>query len=181
MPNLPLPIRIHYHRPPDRVTIYSQTLIFDDGRVKVSFAQGLELPEPVRAEGEIILEEGSDAIWFTFPGAWHDIGLFHRTDGSFTGVYANVITPCVFQPGGEWETSDLFLDLWIPSGSDRPPVLLDEEELAAAESSGALSRATTERARNEANRLLRAASRGQWPPRLLGRWDRARCQALLEG
>ena len=67
--------------------------------------------------GKIALEAGSDAVWFTFPGLWHDIGRFHRADGEFTGIYANILTPPVIEPDGKWETTDLFLDIWVdPEG-----------------------------------------------------------------
>lgn len=185
MPELPSPIRIHYHRPPSDLTVYSQTLVHEDSRVKVSLARDLALPKPVRVDGEIILENGSDAVWFTFPGLWHDIGRFHRADGSFTGIYANIITPCVFQPGGDWETTDLFLDLWIPSLSPSTqgqecagatvPRLLDEDELRAAVDARDLDPALASRAMREAGSLLRAAERGEWPPPVVSQWTRTKC------
>ena len=67
-------------------------------------------------EAEVALERGSDAVWFTFPGLWHDIGRFHRSDGTFTGIYANILTPPLIQPDGVWHTTDLFLDLWQKPG-----------------------------------------------------------------
>ncbi len=179
-PGLPRPIRIRYHRPPDRTTIYRQSLVHDDGRVKVTFARDLDFDAPIQVDGEPILEPGADAVWFTFPGAWHDIGRFHRADGTFTGVYANVITPCVFEPGGEWETTDLFLDLWIPAGGG-PPQLLDEAELQEAEDAGALSPRLASRARKEAARLLEEARQGQWPPPIVHEWTRERITLRKRG
>ena len=176
MPEVPRSVRIHYRRPPDRITVFEQTLVHDDGRVKVTFARSLSRADPVRIGDSVVLEEGSDAVWFTFPGRWHDIGRFHRADGRFTGIYANVITPCVFQPGDDWETTDLFLDLWIPAGA--PPsraVLLDEDELSAAESTGRVERRLAKRARAEADVLLRAAQEGTWPPAVVEAWPRDRC------
>jgi predicted RNA-binding protein associated with RNAse of E/G family len=178
----PLPeIRIRYLRPPDRITVYRQHLLHDDGRVKITLARNLSWPSPLRIGGEVALEEGSDAVWFTFPGAWHDIGRFHRADGRLTGIYANVITPCIFQPGGDWETTDLFLDLWIPAAwipgegsSPVTPSLLDEEELAVAEAAGAVSPGLAIQARREAARLLEAAAAGLWPPPVVREWTRAR-------
>ena len=80
-------VHIHYLRPPDREQVYTQYLISEEEGVKVTYAQDLELESPVRIAGAVVLETGSDAIWFTFPGVWHDIGIFHRADGSFTVVY----------------------------------------------------------------------------------------------
>ena len=67
-------VHIHYLRPPDREQIFKQYLVWDDEQVKVTYADGLTLESPVRIAGEIVLEAGSDVVWFTFPGEWHDIG-----------------------------------------------------------------------------------------------------------
>lgn len=111
-------VQIHYLRPPDREQVYTQYLIHQEDGVKVTYARDLNFESPIRIAGAVVLETGSEAIWFTFPGAWHDIGLFHLADGSFTGTYANILTPCVFEGGEIWRTTDLFLDLWLdPTGA----------------------------------------------------------------
>ncbi len=176
-------IHIHYHRPPDRTEVFVQRLIHDDGKVKVTFAEGLRLEEPLVLGGRSALEDGSDAVWFTFPGAWHDIGRFHTADGRLTGIYANVLTPCIFEPGGTWFTTDLFLDLWIPvevwqgRRSGLEPKLLDEDELDQAERRGWVARPVAERAREEARRLVAAARAGLWPPAAVERWSREKARA----
>lgn len=185
-------IRIHYRRLPDRITLYRQHLVHEDGRVKVTLARNLPFDPPLRILGEVALERGSDAVWFTFPGAWHDIGRFHRADGRFTGIYANVLVPCTFDAGGDWETTDLFLDLWIPAsvwtergqrGQGIRPHLLDEAEFTAAARSGGLPRRWAEAARTEASRLLSEAGRGAWPPPIVEAWtlDQARARARSIG
>ncbi|TVP49115.1 MAG: DUF402 domain-containing protein [Gemmatimonadales bacterium] len=184
-------IRIHYLRPPDRRTVYRQQLVHDDGRVKITLARNLPFEPPLRIQGQVALEQGSDAVWFTFPGAWHDIGRFHRADGTFTGIYANVITPCVFEPGGDWETTDLFLDLWFPAlppasaepGPTSPPVpfLLDAEELNEAEAAGHLSPRLAQAARAEARDLLGRAAAGSWPPPIVHAWTRGRALRAVAG
>jgi predicted RNA-binding protein associated with RNAse of E/G family len=172
-------IHIHYFRPPAHRRVYRQALVHDDGQVKVTLARDLDFDPPLRIRGRVALESGSDAVWFTFPGAWHDIGRFHRADGSFTGLYANVITPCVFQPGGDWETTDLFLDLWIPDGGAEP-VILDEHELDEALAAGHLSTELGTRARWEIRSLLSGMEAGRWPPPVVKEWTRERALARLE-
>lgn len=176
---LPRRVRIRYRRPPDRTTVYEQWLVFEDGHVKVTLQPAMRLDPPLRIGGRTVLEDGSDAVWFTFPGAWHDIGRFHRADGSFTGIYANVIVPCVFEPGDEWDTTDLFLDVWLP-GDGAEPVVLDADELHEGERRGWVSAATAARARAEARSLVDAARRGMWPPPIVARWTRERAAAALE-
>jgi predicted RNA-binding protein associated with RNAse of E/G family len=169
-------IHIHYLRPPEEVRIYRQRLIHDDGRVKVTLARDLPFDPPLRIQDRIALESGSDAVWFTFPGAWHDIGRFHRADGTFTGIYANILTPCVFQPGGDWETTDLFLDLWMPAEGG-PAVILDEGELEEALAAGQLDPALAQRAREEIQHLQVRLEAGGWPPPVVGEWTRERALA----
>lgn len=182
-PRLPRPVRIHYLRPPDRHTVYRQSLVHDDGRVKVTLASALDFDPPLRIGGEVALETGSDAVWFTFPGAWHDIGRFHRADGILSGIYANVIVPCVFEPGGVWHTTDLFLDLWMPAGpsGEEPRAegarLVDADELERAEAAGHLTPRLARRAWEEGERLLAAARAGSWPLPVVREWTRARARA----
>ena len=131
---------------------------------------------PLLVGGETALEPGSDAVWFTFPGAWHDIGRFYRADGRLTGIYANVITPCRFWPGGVWQTTDLFLDVWIPAREGRPRLgdarVEDRDELQAAVDRGALEPWLARRSRHEARRIMTRIRSGSWPPPVVERWTR---------
>jgi predicted RNA-binding protein associated with RNAse of E/G family len=178
-------VHIHYHRPPGRTDLYVQPLVIDDGRVKITFAERVKLSRPVVLAGEVALEEAADAVWFTFPGAWHDIARFHRADGRLSGIYANILTPCVFEAGETWHTTDLFLDLWIPTPSGiwregpSSPQLLDEDELAHAEREGWIGPPLAAAAKAEAARLTEAARRGEWPPPVVGEWTRERVREAL--
>ena len=129
-----------------------------------------------------ILEPGSPVIWFTFPGAWHDIGLFHLADGTPTGIYANVLTPVALsrqsgEGGWSWCTTDLCLDVWVGVGNGRhaweahEPMLLDEDELNRAETDGAVGAAMAARAREEADALVRDCRAGRWPPPVVREWS----------
>jgi predicted RNA-binding protein associated with RNAse of E/G family len=181
----PTVVRIHYLRPPSDETVYEQLLLHDDGRTKVTFARNLAMDRPLRLGGGIALEGGSDAVWFTFPGAWHDIGRFHLADGTFTGIYANMITPCLFEPGGVWRTTDLFVDLWIPAenGEPRPrdARLVDLGELEEARAAGRLPAELAEKAEAEGKRLMAALHQGTWPPSVVREWTRERALDRLGG
>jgi len=168
-------VRIHYRRPPDRLQVFEQHLIHDGNDVKVTLSVYRHEPSIV-ISGEVALEVGADVVWFTFPGLWHDVGRFHRADGAFTGLYANVLTPPLLA-GPEWDTTDLFLDVWIgPSGE---ALLLDEDEFVAALQRGWLDDATAARARQEAERLMAEAAAGSWPPAAVHHWTRERCREAL--
>jgi predicted RNA-binding protein associated with RNAse of E/G family len=166
-------VHIHYRRPPDRTDVFVQELLLDSPEVKVTFQPDTPIETPVRVGDAVILEPGSPVVWFTFPGEWHDIGRFHRADGTFTGIYANVLTPCVLHREGDppplrWETTDLFLDVW--QGVRTGPKLLDEPELATAVREGHVPGETAERARLEARRILAEAAAGRWPPPVVREW-----------
>ena len=173
----PALVHIHYLRPPDREQVFTQHLVWEDEQVKVTYADDLTLESPIRIAGDIVLETGSEVIWFTFPGAWHDIGTFYRSDGSFVGTYANILTPCVFEDAGVWRTTDLFLDIWVdPSGG---VLTLDEDELEEAEQNGWVTQAVGRRARDEAKALVGQAEAGLWPPSVVGEWTLERARSSV--
>lgn len=169
-------VRIHYLRPPDGEQVFEQEVVLERPDVIVTLAESVRIGQPVRVGSRTVLEDGSDVVWFTFPGAWHDIGRFHDAAGRFTGYYANVLTPCEME-GRTWRTTDLFLDVW--KGADGRVELLDEAELHEALEAGLIDAATATRAREEADRLVRLAERGAWPPPVVRAWtlERARTRA----
>lgn len=186
-------VHIHYRRLPDRLDIYRQRLIEVRPHVHVTYQEHTPLPAPVRVGDRVILEPGSPVVWFTFPGRWHDIGRFHDARGQFTGIYSNILTPCVMHPptpightspdsvqkGGagtgatedgaiRWDTTDLMLDVWM--GPDGVPRLLDEDDFQAARLAGILDPEMANAARREADRILKAIPSGQWPPPVVHEW-----------
>ena len=173
MPDLPT-VSIHYRRPPDRVQVFEQIVVEDGGDYVVTFLEAAQVTRPVTdGAGRVILEPGAPVVWFTYRGAWHDIGRFHLADGTFTGVYANVLMPVAMLPG-HWDTTDFFLDVWW--GADGRLEVLDQDELEAAARRGWVAPAVTARARQEADGLVHAAQRGAWPPAHVHEWtlERAR-------
>lgn len=165
-------VDIHYRRIGRPAETYRQ-LVLESGLAGiVTFQSHTPIETPVRVDGATILEPGSPVVWFTFPGAWYDIGLFHRTDGTFTGVYANILTPVEFVGEAAWATTDLCLDLWVPPGGKA--MLLDVAELEEAEAASRVDCELAGRARAEAAALLRDHRVGRWPPRVVGEWSLAR-------
>lgn len=161
-------IRIRYLRLPDHEQVYVQRMVFDGEDVKITLAEEIDVPSK-RVRGRLAMEPGSDVVWFTFPGAWHDIGRFYLTDHSFAGYYANILTPAVFGSGGEWATTDLFLDVWM--SPDGQVTVLDEEQFLDAVQLGLIDATVAERALQEVQRIRDAAALGQWPPPVVKEWD----------
>lgn len=171
-------VEIRYRRPPDRLEHIRQPLIHDGPDGKVTFLERASVRRTIEIDGVTILEPGAPIVWFTFPGAWHDIGRFHRSDGTFTGIYANVLTPVEGIEGPVWDTTDLFLDVWLDGRGAR---VLDEDEMEDAIGRGWLDPATAARARVEASRLTTAAAAGHWPPPIVAEWPLARVLERLDG
>lgn len=169
-------VLIHYLRPPERLQVFDQRLVLDADDVKVTLAEAMPFDPPMRIAGDVVLEHGSDVVWFTFPGAWHDVGRFHRADGTFTGIYANILTPAEID-GDEWHTTDLYLDVWL--APDGTVMVLDEAELDEALGREWIDRALAERALTEAGRLVEGVKAGSWPPPVVQEWTLERCRREL--
>ena len=169
-------VRIHYRRLPDREVVFEQPVIETTDECVVTLLQAASIDRPVTAGGRVVLEPGSPVVWFTFPGRWHDIGRFHLADGTFTGFYANILTP-VRMDGSRWETTDLCLDVWLGTGGEVE--LLDEEEFEEAVRRGWIDPETEAAARREASLLQREALEGQWPPATVRAWDLTRARAAI--
>lgn len=171
-------VRIHYLRPPDREELFVQRLVHESDTVVVTLLERTPLARPILIDGAPVLEPGAPAVWFTFPGAWHDVGRFHTAEGAFTGLYANILEPVRFIGRREWRAVDLFLDVWL--GARGAARLLDEDELAEALDRGWIDAPTAEAARQEAARVLALSRTGEWPPAVVREWtlERARAAAL---
>lgn len=161
-------IRIHYWRSPDRVTTFEQRLLERRTDCVVTLLEQTPARDPLIVTGTPILESGSPIVWFTFPGKWHDIGRFHLADGRFTGIYANILTPVRFIDQGTWETTDLFLDIWLDTRGRIS--VLDVAELNQASKSGWVDPNDVARARTEAADVVRLAERRAWPPDVVREW-----------
>src|SRR5690606_26580029 len=142
----------------------------------VTLLEKADIADSSRIGGRVVLEPGSSIVWFTYPDRWHDIGRFHLRDGTFTGFYANILTPVVME-GLRWTTTDLFLDVWMdPEGGVET---LDEDELDAAVAAGWVDATTSARARQEAADLVSAAERGAWPPPEVREWTLGRARESI--
>jgi predicted RNA-binding protein associated with RNAse of E/G family len=173
-------VRIHYRRLHRPEQTFVQQLVARDDDCVITLLESTPLNAPLHIDGRIALEPGAPAVWFTFEGAWHDVGRFHDAAGRFTGFYANILTPVEGMAGSVWHTTDLFLDIWIPAdGGDA--VLLDGDEAAAAEAAGQLSSELHTRACAEADRLLAEIRTGEWPPAIVRAWTLARARSAVAG
>lgn len=161
-------IVIHYHRPPEREHTFRQQLVARTGDCVVTLLSPAGLAAPKLIDGVIALGRDAAIVWFTFAGAWHDIGRFHTDNGTYTGCYANVLTPVAGMDTSTWHTTDLFLDVWQPAGGEAR--ILDVDELREARTHEWVDQATCDRAAAEADALVAAAAAGTWPPPIVQDW-----------
>lgn len=171
-------VRIHYRRPPDRLDVFEQELIVDRPDCKITLHESPPLVTTLSANEDIIFESGAPIIWFVFPGAWHDVGRFHRADETFTGFYVNLIAPPELDDR-TWRMFDLCLDLWVsPHGEC---TVMDQDEFDEAVDHGWIDTASAARARLELEGLIAAVRAGAWPPPVIREHDLARVRALSRG
>ena len=170
-------VRIHYLRQPDRLTVFEQYILFERDDVIVTFLPKSDVKRSIVVDGRTILEQDAPIVWFTFPGAWHDIGRFHTNAGEFTGWYANILSPVQFASRREWHTRDLCLDVW--RAADGTLRLLDEDEFAEASAKGWITPEEQRRARQEAAAILEAARRDEWPPPIAREWTLERAKQIF--
>lgn len=172
-------IEIHYLRPPDHEEVFRQRRVHEDASTIVTLATDLAVDPPISIDDEVVLETGSDVVWFTFPDVWHDVGRFHTADGTFRGWYANILTPPTFHDGEIWRTTDLFLDVWLGE-SAASPVVLDREEFEEAVARGWIDARTRTMALTELSRILAAHRMGAWPPEVARSWTLERAREAAE-
>ncbi|HET6765249.1 MAG TPA: DUF402 domain-containing protein [Longimicrobiaceae bacterium] len=171
-------VEIRYRRLPDREQRFRQAVLEDAGDRVVTFLAAAELAKTVRVDDGVVLEPGSPVVWTTYRGLWHDVGRFHLADGTFTGTYANVLTP-VEMDGDAWRTTDLCLDVWV--GADGAVRVLDRDEFDHALAAGWMDAGTAAHALHEAERLADAARQGAWPPAHVSEWTLERARRALAG
>ncbi len=168
-------VEIHYRRPPDRLDVFVQRLVVDRADCKITLHDPATLDAELHVDDRLIYEPGAAIVWFVFPGAWYDVGRFHLSDGTFTGYYANLITPVEIK-GHVWTMHDLCLDLWVgPDGSFQ---VLDRDEFDEAVDQGWIDSATAHHARETLDRLTAAVREGRWPPAIVAAHDLRRVRAL---
>lgn len=168
-------IHYEYHRPGRSVSLFRQWLVLDRPDAKVLVSESYEGPD-LTVGNAVIHESGAPMVWYVFPEKWHDIGRFHRANGTFTGWYTNFIQPVEIHDD-KWSASDLFLDLWQPV--DGEMMWLDQDQLDEATRSGVIDRATRRRIDNERVIVDLQAQTGAWPPPIARDIDLIQAKALM--
>jgi uncharacterized protein len=168
--HVPRPISYGYLRPPGNLSTFQGTLLHEDDE-RIVMTQTVHPDRPVIRGGHEVLVDGSPIVWFLFKQMPYDVGRFHTPAGEVTGLYVDVTEP-VHWTGSDADTLqtvvDLFLDLWIPPSGEA--VVLDEDELEDAFTSGAISGEQRDRARLACATVLSGIAAGTFPPDIVTGW-----------
>ena len=153
-----------YRRPPDRVSLIPTRVLSIDPKT-VRWLNELAPKEPLRFEGEIVMDGGYWAVWFIGNNTSYDLGKVYSAAGRHTGYYVDVLEP-VHWRGDDIATieplTDLFLDLWIaPDGHWQ---ILDEPEFEEAEVQGRITPEQVAHARRTIAHLIDLARAGALVP-----------------
>ena len=149
-----------YRRPPDRVSLIPTRVLSIDPKT-VRWLNELAPKEPLRFEGEIVMDGGYWAVWFIGNNTSYDLGKVYSAAGRHTGYYVDVLAPVGWH-GADPVTieplTDLFLDLWVaPDGRWQ---VLDEPEFEEAEERGWITPQQAEHARRTLQQLVELAQAG---------------------
>jgi len=110
-----------------------------------------ELSEPWRQGETIIADVGYSWVTRWEVGKMYLINKFYDADKHLIGTYYDITRP-VRRVHNGFECEDLYLDVW--QEADKSPVLLDEDDLAAALMAGYITEEETDQAKELANQLL---------------------------
>jgi predicted RNA-binding protein associated with RNAse of E/G family len=169
-------VRFEYRRPGKATETFEQILVVEEPGYKVMLLER-HAGEAITIAGEPALDCGAPAVWFVFPGAWHDVGLFHRADGTATGWYTNICTP-VQMVGDRWSSTDLFLDHWLSrAGTD---AWLDEDELEEAAATKLIGPDTYASVLRERDAITNLVRQRDWPPPEVRQMDLERALSLCD-
>jgi predicted RNA-binding protein associated with RNAse of E/G family len=161
------PAIIHYIRPGKGVTIYAEDLIAENAAGIKTFKT---LPhEAAERLNRALLEQGlihpdqsvltiGKVYFFNEP---FNILEFRAPDGSLLGHYSDIGEPLIKRGTGEFEMTDLFLDIWLlPNGQ---LVELDWDEFEEAIINRIITPVQADLARAAMQRLKDEITRGIYP------------------
>lgn len=153
-------ITLTYRRLPERVNYFEQNLLYEDKEVIVT-TQSVTPSAPIIIDGETVLGDNFNVIWFVFTGLWYDIGKVYNLSNEWTGYYCDIILP-VERTSDKFEIVDLILDLWVsPDGTYE---VQDDDEFETALENGIIDVELAEKARNALNNLINEVKTGNFPP-----------------
>lgn len=151
---------------PEEVVRWRQWKLHEDGEALVSAFYDPDLPRPLKAGEEIIVERTFAGISYNFWDQWYNVISVFDADLEFKGYYSDILTP-VQKTWTLVTTTDLFLDLFVfPDGRS---VVVDEDEFEEALERGLMDEGIARNARAAMEEISARAKAGDWPPDIVKR------------
>jgi predicted RNA-binding protein associated with RNAse of E/G family len=159
-------LTFEYTRLPDDVVRWRQWKLHEDAEALVSAFYDPDLPRPLMAGDEVILEGTFAGISYNFWDQWYNVISVYDKDLEFKGYYSDILTP-VQKTWTLVTTTDLFLDLFVfPDGRWK---VVDEDEFEEALEKGFIDEGVAQNARAAIDEISARARSGDWPPDIVKR------------
>jgi predicted RNA-binding protein associated with RNAse of E/G family len=159
-------LTFEYTRLPDDVIRWRHWKLHEDADVLVSAFYDPNLPSPLMAGDDVIVEGVFSGISYNFWDRWYNVISVYDSDLEFKGYYSDILTP-VQKTWTLVTTTDLFLDLFMyPDGRW---MVVDEDEFEEALEKGLMDEGIARNARAAIEEISSMAKAGEWPPEVVKR------------
>jgi len=150
-------------KPPDK-TIEIKTLVLCENTDVLIVKSKLINPSKNLIIGnKTVLEKGFSAIFFEFKRKYYGIAKIFNRNRELTGFYCNINTPIKRFENG-YQTTDLFLDLWVyPEGKQY--IILDEDEFEESVKKNWIDEKLAQKASKTLTQIIDMVKNDEFPPK----------------
>lgn len=168
-------IQIEYIRPGKEVTYYDEDCVAQD---EICLQTYKMLPEDIverlsaALQKQGLIQPHQRAVTITKLYFFHepfDVLEFRDSNGNLLGHYSDIGEPLLQSGSGQFQMTDLFLDLWL--FPDRRLLELDWDEFEEAVQKNVITAAQAELARNTMQRLVNEVAQGIYPDNYLKHFE----------
>lgn len=159
-------LTFEYTRLPEDVIRWRHWKLYEDKENLVSAFYDPELPSPLMAGDEVIVEGSFSGISYNFWDQWFNVISVYDERMEFKGYYSDILTP-IQKTWTLVTTTDLFLDLFMfPDGRW---IVVDEDEFEEALAKGMMDDGIARNARAAIDMISKRAKAGDWPPDIVNK------------
>jgi predicted RNA-binding protein associated with RNAse of E/G family len=149
---------------PNEVVRWRHWKLLQNDEALVSAFYDPDLPRPLMAGDEVIVEKCFSGISYNFWDQWYNVISVYDQAFEFKGYYSDILTP-IQKTWTLVTTTDLFLDMFMfPDGRW---VVVDEDEFETALEDGLMDEGIARNARAAIETISAMAAAGKWPPEIV--------------
>lgn len=154
-----------YIRLPDKIAELNTELLYENKDILIVKSKLINPSKDLILENKTVLRKGFDAIFFEFKREYYGIAKIYNRKKEFTGYYCNINTPVKRFENG-YQTTDLFLDLWVyPDGKQY--IILDEDEFEDALKENWIDEKLTQKAKRSLEQIINIVKNDKFPPKFV--------------